>query len=173
MCKLDVRVGDGVIGLRELLETNDRDVPRSVGPRVVFDKLATYTVCNFSVLVSVAEGEAYASYSSSLKILWESLSTKISNPASISFVAVVGVMAVRRSNSFFSQRSHSWGAMIVNEGVLRSREWFSVFKMSSSLQSQSDSVDQNHVEIRLDRLHGVSRFVSNGAQPDSLHRNHT
>ena len=61
----------------------------------------------------------HASYSSSLKILCESLSTKISKPASISCLAVVGVMAVRRSNSFFSQRSQRvWTAMLGEERVV-------------------------------------------------------
>ena len=38
-----------------------------------------------------------------------SRSTKTSNPAAISLLDVVGVRAARRSNSFFSQRSHKMG----------------------------------------------------------------
>ena len=47
----------------------------------------------------------HASYSESSKIRLGSRSTLMSKPASMSFLAVVGVKAARFSNCFVSQRS--------------------------------------------------------------------
>lgn len=80
----------------------------------MLDQLATDTNVLFKMDTGSVEPEwTYASYSESSKILCSSRSTKISKPASISFLAVVGVNAARRSNSFFSHRNQNDGLDIL------------------------------------------------------------
>jgi hypothetical protein len=102
--ELDVRVREGARRCGQLLQTDDGRGHRRVRPCVVLDdRAANPGVCKIG-----GEGigyDTYVSYSLSSKMRCGSRSTEIVNPASMSFFAVVGVSAARRSNSFFSQRS--------------------------------------------------------------------
>lgn len=108
MGELDMGMRKRLVGFRELFQSDDGRGDRGRRPGVVVYELATNAVYRTLILDPMCCDEirvTYASYSESSKILCGSRSTEMSKPASSSFLAVVGVSAARRSNSFFSQRS--------------------------------------------------------------------
>ena len=101
-------VREGICGYCKLLETNDSCRGRGIRPGVVFLDLTTGTGTGsrfgqpqIEVRYSMWM-DTYALYSSISKILCGSFSTATSKPASMSFLAVVGVKAARFSNGLVS-----------------------------------------------------------------------
>lgn len=107
--EMDMCVSERTSWYRQFLQSDNGDLDRCTWPGVVINQLAAHTFQKKLNQRSKATGMTDASYSASSKIRCSSRSTIISNPESISFLAVVGVSAARRSNSFFSQRSQKVG----------------------------------------------------------------